>query len=78
MKFFNEENKKIRKARKEKELRGTTMKKVNTKSKEETLDAKTWETNLAPFKQQHGKITKYKKVDNGEAYEFLLTETKHY
>jgi hypothetical protein len=68
--------KKITKARKEKKLKGTTMKNVNTKSKEETLKAKIWETNLAPFKQ-HGKKMKYKKVDDGEAYEFLLTEAKH-
>jgi hypothetical protein len=46
------------------------MKKVNPKNKEETLDAKTWETNLALFKQQHGKIKKYKKVDDGEAMSF--------
>ncbi len=32
--------KKITKARKEKKLKGTTMKNVNTKSKEETLKAK--------------------------------------
>ncbi len=52
------------------------MKKVNTKSKKETLEAKTCETNLAPFKQ-HGKRMKYKKVDDGEAYQFLLMEAKH-
>jgi hypothetical protein len=53
------------------------MKKVNTKSKEEKLEAKKWETNLAPFTQQEGKIMKYKKVDDGETYEFLLMEAKH-
>ncbi len=73
----NEQNNKIMQARKEKELIGTTMKKVNTKSKEEKLEAKKWETNLAPFTQQEGKIMKYKKVDDGETYEFLLMEAKH-
>jgi hypothetical protein len=39
-KNVSEQNNKITKARKEKEFKGTTMKKVNTKSKEETLEAK--------------------------------------